>query len=231
MDLPAAQRAAVRARLEANKALEDGDLAKALQHFENAATIMQSSRSLLNQLVQLSLKTRDMPRCQRYASELLEVNPRSALANQALGTYWLDRNEPERALPYLEMLAASKDARPACLNNLAWALHQLDRNTEAEQHCRRALEAAPDDPVVTDTLVRILLARNQNQAAFSHTEKMVSAASDQAGTILLAAERAVQQQEQIRAQPWLTHLLTLNTTLTTDQAARARQLLTSTHSP
>ncbi len=87
----------------------------------------------------------------------LTDHPDDAETRGVLCDLLLLEGEFAEALPHLRSLAAQRPRDAVVLNNLAWALSQLDELHEARIWSERALALAPHDPRAMDTQGLILL--------------------------------------------------------------------------
>ncbi|NIP83779.1 MAG: tetratricopeptide repeat protein, partial [Gemmatimonadetes bacterium] len=79
----------------------------------------------------------------RQYMRALEIDPRSAQANQFLGDLIRRSGRPDAALPYLERAARADPRNPRILNDHGVALAALGRETEAAERLRRAVALDP----------------------------------------------------------------------------------------
>jgi len=75
--------------------------------------------------------------------DVLARDPTDATAQYNVGTTYLDRHEPQRALAYFEQAIAIRPDYARAQLNLATALTALGRQEEAAAHFQRAVEAEP----------------------------------------------------------------------------------------
>ncbi len=84
------------------------------------------------------------------------LNPDNAGTQNALGYSLLEHSqEYRRAYELIERALAESPDDPAYLDSMGWALHKLERNSEALPYLERAFEQMPD-PEVTSHLIIVL---------------------------------------------------------------------------
>ena len=84
------------------------------------------------------------------------LNPDNAGTQNALGYSLLEHsNDYQRAYELIESALAESPDDPAYLDSMGWALHKLERNSEALPYLERAFEQMPD-PEVTSHLIIVL---------------------------------------------------------------------------
>jgi len=84
------------------------------------------------------------------------LNPDSAGTQNALGYSLLEHSDDyQRAYELIERALAESPDDPAYLDSMGWALHKLERHSEALPYLERAFEQMPD-PEVTSHLIIVL---------------------------------------------------------------------------
>ena len=84
------------------------------------------------------------------------LNPDNAGTQNALGYSLLEHSDDyQRAYGLIESALAESPDDPAYLDSMGWALHKLERNSEALPYLERAFEQMPD-PEVTSHLIIVL---------------------------------------------------------------------------
>ena len=84
------------------------------------------------------------------------LNPDNAGTQNALGYSLLEHSdEYQRAYELIESALAESPDDPAYLDSMGWALHKLERNSEALPYLERAFEQMPD-PEVSSHLIIVL---------------------------------------------------------------------------
>ena len=84
----------------------------------------------------------------------LKTFPNNETLLNLLGRTYLDLGDTEQAVTMYKRLLALRPGSFVAMNNLAWALQDTDLK-QAVEYAKLALEAAPEDPTVLDT-VRVL---------------------------------------------------------------------------
>ncbi|MGD1876760.1 MAG: XrtA/PEP-CTERM system TPR-repeat protein PrsT [Kiloniellaceae bacterium] len=147
--------------LKASLALADyyakgGDTAAAIKVMEGLAVRQPTNPQVLLALGQVQRRAGDVTAAMRTYERLSEVTNGSPGARQLLAEAQLAAGDLKAALTSYEGLkeAAAEDA--AVWNNLAWLYQQLG-DERAAAHGERALELAPGQPAIMDTLGWILL--------------------------------------------------------------------------
>jgi len=108
-----------------------------------------------------------------HARMLLSIDAANALGNFAMGQVKADMGEYELAEDFLRRsLEAGRGV--SALNNLAWALAQLEKYEEAEALAREALETCPEMAELWDTLGFILLRTERLEEAEEALRKSLS---------------------------------------------------------
>ena len=77
--------------------------------------------------------------------DAIAKSPRNGRAFMAYGTTLMDKGDSAAALPYFERAAVLRPNDSRIENNLGVANGNLNRDAEAEQHFRRAIELAPKE--------------------------------------------------------------------------------------
>jgi tetratricopeptide (TPR) repeat protein len=84
------------------------------------------------------------------------LNPDNAGTQNALGYSLLEHSDDyQRAYELIESALSESPDDPAYLDSMGWALHKLERNSEALPYLERAFEQMPD-PEVTSHLIIVL---------------------------------------------------------------------------
>ena len=99
----------------------------------------------------------------------LAISPDSAMTLNYLGYMNADRNvKVDEALSLIQKALADDPDNGSYLDSLAWALHRLGRNTEAEDAIRRALKSQEKNAVVIAHLGLILAERGDHAEALKY---------------------------------------------------------------
>ncbi len=125
----------------------------------------------LEMLLRIDLSEGNRDEVQRTVERILNVDPANALANYMLGVYHYSREEYMLAeSAYRASLETRRSAE--ALNDLAYVLHLLERNDEAEPLIRESLQINEANPAAWDTLGVILMKAGQlvdAEAAFQRS--------------------------------------------------------------
>jgi tetratricopeptide (TPR) repeat protein len=125
---------------------------------------------------------------------VLELAPDSAITLNYLGYMNADRNvRVDEALALIQKALAADPDNGSYLDSLAWALHRLGRNTEAEGAIRKAIVSQEKNAVVMAHLGLILAARGDDAEALKYL-RLALAGEDEEGEL----DRALVE-EKIRA--------------------------------
>jgi Flp pilus assembly protein TadD len=99
----------------------------------------------------------------------LTLSPDSAITLNYLGYMNADRNvKVEEALTLIQKALAADPDNGSYLDSLAWALHRLGRNPEAEVAIRKALKSQEKNAVVIAHLGLILAAKGSDAEALEY---------------------------------------------------------------
>lgn len=104
----------------------------------------------------------------------LEVNPDSGIANLSFAGLLMMDGEYERAIAHLEKGITRVTTQPQAASYFGWgsALTALNREAEAEEKFRTAIQIAPDYVPALDALWKLYL-KQQRQAEADQTEKEI----------------------------------------------------------
>ncbi len=109
----------------------------------------------------------------------LALSPDSAITLNYLGYMNADRNvKVPEALSFIEKAVAADPENGSYLDSLAWALHRLGRNAEAETAIRKALGLQEKNAVVIAHLGLILAARGDEVEALKYLRLSLDAADE-----------------------------------------------------
>jgi predicted Zn-dependent protease len=160
--------------------------AESVEQWRKAIALAPGDPRLKMELAVTLRLNRDLPAAQRVLEELVQALPDAPEPNYLLGDVWLAREQPERALPFLEKSVRLEPKEPQARGALGRAYALVGRPAEAILHLQQAL------PADTDGSLRYQLARSyqaagqteQAQAAMKDYEefrKAAQAASESAG--------------------------------------------------
>jgi len=150
-----AERASQLAVIFARWAGDNGELERGLEYLNarleedpNDVSLLYS-RALMVEPIDHQQMLDDLERA--YA-----LNPDNAGTQNALGYSLLEHSDDyQRAYGLIESALAESPDDPAYLDSMGWALHKLERNSEALPYLERAFEQMPD-PEVTSHLIIVL---------------------------------------------------------------------------
>lgn len=150
-----AERASQLAVIFARWAGDNGELERGLEYLNerlkedpNDVSLLYS-RALMVEPIDHQQMLDDLERA--YA-----LNPDNAGTQNALGYSLLEHSDDyQRAYELIESALAESPDDPAYLDSMGWALHKLERNSEALPYLERAFEQMPD-PEVTSHLIIVL---------------------------------------------------------------------------
>lgn len=135
--------------LEGDAALARKDYAAALAAFERAQKLAPSGALLIRQLQVFNITQRAETGEKRLA-DWLATHPQDASTRAALAENLLKRKQYAAAVEQYLMLDKSNPGNLLVLNNLAWALSELN-DKRALLFAEQALKLKPDNPDVLDT--------------------------------------------------------------------------------
>jgi tetratricopeptide (TPR) repeat protein len=134
---------------------EAGDPDRADREYERALERFPSlTADLLFDWAMLCERRGEHERSERLLERVLEIDPRHANANNALGYAWLNGGrDPERALGMIRIAVESEVENAAFLDSMGWAYYKLGRFEEAVFWLRRARAARGGEyPVILSHL-------------------------------------------------------------------------------
>lgn len=135
--------------LEGDTAFARKDYAAALAAFERAQKLAPSGALLIRQLQVFNITQRAEAGEKRLA-DWLATHPQDASTRAALAENLLKRKQYAAAVEQYLMLDKSNPGNLLVLNNLAWALSELN-DKRALLFAEQALKLKPDNPDVLDT--------------------------------------------------------------------------------
>jgi putative PEP-CTERM system TPR-repeat lipoprotein len=143
--------------LEGNTAFARKDYPAALAAFEHAHKLEPSGTLLIRQLQALNATQRAEEGEKRLAS-WLATHPQDASTRAALAENLIKRKQHAAAVEHYLVLNKSNPGNLLILNNLAWALSELN-DKRALSFAEQALKLKPDNASVMDTLGWILVSK------------------------------------------------------------------------
>jgi tetratricopeptide (TPR) repeat protein len=146
----------------AEQAIRDGDLDKALQEFERAIAVNPNYTQAHLGMADIYRMQGRYDRAEQKYAKVCEQQPRNFDAQyfHGLMLHLLDRL-PEAIQAYIRALAINPSDFKANLN-IATAYYQLDENTQALPYAKRAVELKPDDGPARFNLGAIYAAMNRH---------------------------------------------------------------------
>lgn len=105
----------------------------------------------------LDISLDDIEAAEAHAKEMLRLNRKAPLANYAMGSLALRKNNLEEAEPYLRRAADARKPVVLAMNDLAEVYRRTKRFGEAERYARLAVKTAPELYVAWETLGSVLM--------------------------------------------------------------------------
>jgi len=128
-------------------------------------------------------RLRKFDEAEKAFRQALAIDPDSAITLNYLGYMNADRNvKVPEALGFIEKALASDPSNGSYLDSLAWALHRLGRNAEAEAAIRKAVGAQETSAVVMSHFGLILAARGSSSEALKYL-RLALAGEDEDGEL------------------------------------------------
>lgn len=124
--------------------LTQGDVATAVALYRRAHAAAPAEPSPLIKLGSALYQLGSYREAAGAYRSVLQIDPKNGQAARGLANAHLAMNEPEQALPFLEIALAAADT-PANRNSMGVALDMAGRHAEAQASYRAGLLAAPDD--------------------------------------------------------------------------------------
>ncbi|MBX9631894.1 MAG: PEP-CTERM system TPR-repeat protein PrsT [Burkholderiales bacterium] len=161
------------------------------------------------QLFSLLLKTDRAEEAEKFAAEFIASRPKDAALAAAAGEDSLARHDYATAARWYRAALKARPDNPILLNNLAWALGQLN-DPQAMATAERARALAPNTPAIIDTIGWLQLQQGDAETAVTTLARAVSLAPGAAAVrmnlarALIAAGRKDDAREQLQAIAGLT---------------------------
>lgn len=150
-------------RLRSLDALSKGDLESALDYSGRAFKAKASTQTLL-ELAKARQLAGEPDDATKLLQDWLEKSPEDIAARMALASMLnTEERDDEASTHYLQIVELDPD-NVIALNNLAWQLRLTDP-VKASEYSRRAVELAPNQPEVLDTLAVIEYLNGDNERA------------------------------------------------------------------
>ncbi|MDH3592859.1 MAG: tetratricopeptide repeat protein, partial [Planctomycetota bacterium] len=135
----------------------------------------------------------------RFRKKLLAANPRDVESLSALGSSWLEIDDPVRAVEPLTTAARLRPGDSKILNNLGFALERSGRGAEAVERYRHALSVDEELIEARRNLARSLRARGDWREAAGHLSRVLDGVPDDAAAAVdLAWILATHPDEDVR---------------------------------
>ena len=108
----------------------------------------------------LTKEMKDVEHAKQYYDKVLEYHPDNAIAINNIGATYMERNDYEGALPYMEKAMAIDDSYANSYYGLALCYYKLGKLEDAFEICHKgALKSSdrPENPAVREELVKLYL--------------------------------------------------------------------------
>lgn len=152
-------------RIEADALRRVGQPEQAFQAFNQGLASYPNEETLLYDQALLAAQLDRFDVLEDNLSRILEADPNNAMALNALGYTWADRNENlEQAADYIDRALAMRPDDPAIMDSKGWVEYRLGNLETAEQWLRRAAEAYDNDEVAAH-LAEVLWVLNHREEA------------------------------------------------------------------
>jgi tetratricopeptide (TPR) repeat protein len=108
-----------------------------------------------------------------------EHDPRNAVALNEIGwIYGTSKENPERAVPYLERAVALAPNNPRYVDNLGWMLYVKGDYKEAKTQLHKARELLPSSPTIAYHLAMTYAKLGDTDTARTHVERALALSDD-----------------------------------------------------
>ncbi len=159
------QHIAQRYQGEAELLSSAGELALAMEVYDEAVALFQDNANLLYGRALLAERMDRLDQAEADLRLILENEPEHAHALNALGYTLVDRTERyEEGLRYIKRAYRMLPNDPAILDSMGWAYYRLERLEEAEDYLRRAYQIQPDAEIGAH-LGEVLWVQGREEAA------------------------------------------------------------------
>ena len=152
-------------RIEADALRRVGQPEQAFQAFNQGLASYPNEETLLYDQALLAVQLDRIDVLEDNLTRILEADPDHAMALNALGYTWADRNENlEQAADYIDRALAMRPDDPAIMDSKGWVEYRLGNLETAEHWLRRAAEAYDNDEVAAH-LAEVLWVMEQREEA------------------------------------------------------------------
>jgi putative PEP-CTERM system TPR-repeat lipoprotein len=205
--------------LQGNAAFAAGDYPGALAAFERAHAL-EPSGSLLIRQYQVFNATQRAEIGEKRLASWLATHPQDASVRAALAESLLKRGQYAAAVDHYLILNKSNPGNLLVLNNLAWALSELN-DQHALTYAEQALKLKPDNPAAMDTLGWILVRQGQAERGIKLLKQALSKAPDSAEIQWHLVVAYTKTGDRVRARNELDRLLASGLAFPQEQDAHA----------
>lgn len=150
-------------QLQSERLTEGGDPGRAIQALDRALAIVPDQPALLMRRARLMINSGQLVAARQTLERSLGIEPDDPVAIASIAEVLQAEGRGMQALPYYERATGLRPYWSMPLNNMAWILAAhpdpaVRQPPRAVATARRALDLAPDDPTVLDTLAVALAA-------------------------------------------------------------------------
>jgi tetratricopeptide (TPR) repeat protein len=150
-----------------------GDRVEAKKAFEAAAALDPKSTAAKLALAQIDFSGNQLDAARKQVNAVLAVEPRNAPVLTMAGDIELKAGDRNAAIAKYRLAIDADASNAAALNNLAY-LVALDNPDEALKFAQQAMELAPDNAAVQDTLGWVYYRKAIYQTAIRHLKTAVT---------------------------------------------------------
>lgn len=169
---PLAERAPEATQVIAQQAwfdAEDGQLEQAIDGYERALE-RESRRDWLVEKYQVQQRAGQTEAAIRTLQAWLQDHPDDSATRHVLGSAQINAGQETEALETYETLLEERPNDVVALNNAAWLAREAD-NPRAREYAERAVDLAPDQPAILDTLGVVLLEGGDTESALETLQR------------------------------------------------------------
>jgi putative PEP-CTERM system TPR-repeat lipoprotein len=205
--------------LEGDTAFARKDYPAALAAYEQAQRVQASGTWLIRQF-QVFSATQRAEEGEKRLTSWLATHPQDASVRAALAESLITRGQYPAAVDHYLILNKSNPGNLLVLNNLAWALSELN-DKRALTYAEQALKLKPDSPAAMDTLGWALVRQGQLERGTTLLQQALSKAPDSAEIQYHLAVAYARGGDSRRAVSELKRLLARNADFPQSQQAHA----------